>query len=156
MVLFSKNNFKTLNPPTPWRPVCGSYVTPPLPLPRKAPPSLVVEIGGERILSQGVWESSRRASWSVLGCLGRSWGTLGALLGHSGGTLGTLWGTLGALLGASWAPLGRILKKNTEKSKKSEISGPCWHPKWNQNSSKIQVKNRHVFRSVFEPNFDGF
>ena len=62
--------------------------------------------------------------------MGRSWGTLGALLG-SPGPLGRLLGSLGALLGrswgapgSSWSRLGPLLG----------LPGPLlefiWHPFW--------------------------
>ena len=46
------------------------------------------------------------------GCLGPSWGLLGAVLGHLGGRLGSILGHLGAFLGPlapSWGLLGAIL-----------------------------------------------
>ena len=62
---------------------------------------------GRRGLSGTFLEAPLATFWALLAALGRAWGALGALLGHSSGALGVSWGALKALLGRSWDALGR-------------------------------------------------
>ena len=97
------------NPPTPWGPVCESYVSPPLsfPSPLRPKTSVIYDSrgGGVQIFFLG----GAQAPWGQVGSIfagGRYWNPFGCVLGASWSLVGVLrrgFGALGFDFGGLWA-----------------------------------------------------
>ena len=68
------------------------------------------------------------------------------------GCLGSSWGHLGAILGPSWGHLGAILRQDGFRQEVSEFLSPIWGPFWGPKLAFLGL----FLGPVFGPNFEHF